>query len=92
MPKPNWVSIQHLSTAQIELSIECGNHPELCDILKDNIGEPFEILLGHIAAYCEVMVDGMYMPEEIDILCDKLTDKLRQKRSLIVLPTSRLVH
>lgn len=88
----NWSTVHSFSTPLVELSLEVSYHPELCDIVRANAGEPFEIMLGHIAAYCEVIVDGLYMPDELDKLCDKLTARLRQKRSLIVLPTSGRLH
>lgn len=87
MPAPNWSRVEHMSTEKIELGIECGHHPELLSKLHAMHADTFETRLACVAAYCEVAVDGDYMPAEIDKLCDILTHKLRQMRHLILMPT-----
>jgi len=45
------------------------------------------VKLAHIAAYCEVALDGAYSEEECNVLARILTDKLIAKRtgSLIII-------
>lgn len=66
---------------RIELNKEIQNHPELCDILASQDDREFELLLVQVATYCDVVLDGDYMPQELDRLCGILTDKLRAKRA-----------
>lgn len=90
MPKPNWAHLNYLSAAKVDLAIETSKHPELIGIIIDQPDVSFETRLGHVAAYCEVALDGAYSPDDLDRLCNMLTEKLRQKRSSIVLPTGGL--
>lgn len=43
-------------------------------------------VLGAIAAYCDIALDGTYMPEEIVRLTEILGNRLKQKDSIILLP------
>jgi hypothetical protein len=76
------VIIEHFPIEIIELNKEVGNHPVLMDLLAEQPMHEFEIRLGVIAAYCEVILDGAYTREDILKLCDILTTKLKMKNVL----------
>lgn len=58
-----------------------GLHPKLEAIFT---GLPPEIdfaeRLGHIAAYCDLILDGMYSPDDIAGICGTLVKRLEAKR------------
>jgi len=66
----------------IALKKEVQNHPDLLIALYTATG--FEESIGTIAAYCDVILDGSYSPEDVVKLCDILVMKLKQKGSLIL--------
>lgn len=83
--------LEELPKAQIELNIEITWHPELqacmLEVLAQNGGKyDFSLMLATVAAYCEVIVDDYYIPEEINNLCAVLTNKLREKRQTLLIP------
>lgn len=40
--------------------------------------------VANIAAYCEVILDGIYSPEDFKKICSNLTEKLHKSRILIL--------
>lgn len=85
---PNWGdprNFQMFSEHRNDLAREIPKHPELVELLQKHPQEEFEILLAEIAAYCEVMLDGDYMPEDLDNLSAILYRKLQYKRTGISL-------
>lgn len=74
------------SEARIAMELEVRKHPPLMGALAVAGIQPddFEGKLAEIAAYCKVLVDGMYTPSELDKLCDILFTKLRAKRGGII--------
>jgi hypothetical protein len=68
----------------IELNRELasGLHPQLEGILGSLpafVDMPERI--GHIAAYCELVLDGAYNPDELAKLCGILVERLKDKRT-----------
>ena len=67
----------------IELNRELATdlHPKLVALLH---GLPestaFQDRIAHIAAYCGLVVDGMYDPEQIAKLCALIIPRLQEKR------------
>jgi hypothetical protein len=45
-----------------------------------------EIRMAEIAAYCDIVLDGYYTPEDLEKLADILVRKLKDKNSIIILP------
>lgn len=79
----------------IALNREANKHPQLLEDLRKEEGiDPtnFIQVLECVATYCEVIVDGEYLPADLDKLCGILTRKLYEKRTIIVMPTSPLVQ
>lgn len=58
-------------------------HPQLQAILRKNGGgaDDVDLKLAQIAAYCEVMLDGIYTLEDRIKLCRVLWEKLLLKRN-----------
>lgn len=74
--------------ARIALNIEVKEHPRLrlqiADLVKENPQAEVPEILGVIAAYCGIALDGMYSQEDLDALCNILVQKLRDKRSIVI--------
>ena len=70
----------------IALNQEVGNHPELCELLAKHPPQEFEIRIAEIAAYCGIVLDGYYTPEDLERFADILVRKLKDKNSIIILP------
>ena len=66
----------------MELNKELNNHPLLTSILSPHMS--LEEKIGHIAAYCNVVVDDYYMEEDIEILCHLLLKRLREKSTITI--------
>ena len=69
----------------IELQEEIFQHPELCRLLANHPPQETETRIAEIAAYCNVILDGIYTPAELENLCEVLLRKLREKRTQIIL-------
>lgn len=91
MQKQGKVIIEEFPPERVELNIEITHHPELIiemqRVAAQSGTNDFAIMLGVVAAYCEVVVDGTYTQQEIDKLCTILTNRLREKRQTLLLPT-----
>ena len=77
--------LEYFSPQRLALQQEVMQHPELMTLLANHGGAEWETKLAEIAAYCGVILDGAYLPEELDNLCDILIRKLQEKRTLIIL-------
>ncbi len=64
----------------IQLNQEIVYHPKLQALLANHPMAEWEIKLAEICLYCEVIVDGTYLPEELEKLCVILRDRLILKR------------
>ena len=62
--------------AFLDLAKEVTHHPQL----KLNPAEDFYLNLARIAAYCEVILDGVYTPEDQIAIAERLTEKLYKSR------------
>lgn len=72
----------------IALREEIQHHPDLLTILTVQKEQDFHVHLAEIAAYCSVVLDGLYTHEDQIKLCDILVNKLKAKRVIIVKPFS----
>ena len=58
-----------------------GLHQSLAQILENvDPATSFAERIGHIAAYCDLILDGQYMPEDIANICGELCKRLEAKR------------
>lgn len=73
----------------IALNAELRYHPILQGLLAKHRAEDWEIKMAEIAAYCEVILDGEYLPEQMQklagILHTKLIAKRVDNRSLVII-------
>lgn len=80
------VVIKMFSEAKVALMKEVRDHwPELGKQLIEQESKEWPDQLGTIAAYCNILMDGMYSPGQLEDLTDKLVWKLREKRGAIVI-------
>lgn len=70
----------------IELQAEIQQHEQLLiNLLQLPKDSPMEVKLGEVAAYCQIVLDGMYTQEDVEKLCGILLKKLKQKRTPLIL-------
>lgn len=66
----------------IQLNKELAHHPALLKQLSEGEYKKDDgvVIILHIAAYCDVIVDGTYVEEDLVNLAGILIDKLKAKR------------
>ena len=70
---------------QLALLKEVKRHPKLMYILRvDPVDYDYAHFLAQIAAYYHIVVDGVYSPEELAKLAGILTEKLQEKRKIVL--------
>jgi hypothetical protein len=76
-------SVEMFSDSHIAMNKEITNHPMLLMQLRVDApsGEEGEVL-GTIAAYCNIKMDGVYSRERIENLYPIIVDKLRELRKI----------
>ena len=78
-------SIEMFSEAKIELLREVNKHPDLrLQLAVEATGGDEGAVIGTIAAYCNVVMDGTYHREEIERLYPILVGKLQNMRKIII--------
>jgi len=82
--------IQLFEPELIALRKEIEFHPELKMILKGQESPDIYVHIAEIAAYCEIVLDGTYSRDDILKLCEIMTQKLFQKRSILIVPMIEL--
>ena len=73
-----WVAVNMFPEYLIRLNLETSKHPILLSRLANHQMAEWEVKLAEIANYCEVVLDGDYMPEDIENICNILWKKLLQ--------------
>ena len=66
------------------LNKEVTNHPELMPLLAACPPDDLGARLGEIAAYCNIVLDGVYTPAELDNLAGILVHRLKERNTVIV--------
>lgn len=61
------------------LNLEVSKHPVLLEVLRQQGRMDLETTVGHVAAYCDVILDDYYMEEDLEALFNLLLDRLRKK-------------
>jgi hypothetical protein len=84
----HWAHLNIFPDEIIALNQELVHHPELQELLSNHAAGEWETKMAEIAMYCEVIVNGAYLPEEMVLLAKILTEKLisrrKDNRSLII--------
>jgi len=83
------ITLKMFSQVQIAMMRECKKHPVLMDLLSGVEQDDWGGALAEISAYCLVVMEGEYMPHELEKLYDILTVKLRKRRQIIVETVNR---
>ena len=60
------------------------HHKELQEFLNSKAPLEMEEFFAEVAAYCGVMLDGLYSPADLINLCSVLHGKLFEKRAIIL--------
>jgi hypothetical protein len=76
--------LEYFPPAAQALNLEVRSHPVLLAILQNNGPMDMETMIGHVAAYCNVELDGYYMEEDLEALFILLIDRLRNKSAIVV--------
>jgi len=80
--------LEYFAPARIALQQELRYHPDLIEKLQGQPVDEFEMRLAEIAAHCGVILDGEYLPADLDKLCDILVQRLKEMRGAIATYTS----
>jgi len=75
------VILEYFPPVAIALNEEIQYHPQLMAVLNPSMS--LEEKFGHIAAYCDVVVDDYYLEDDIEILCHLLLQRLKKKSAII---------
>ena len=90
----HWAHINIWPDEFIALNTEITNHPDLVELLANHPAMEWEIRLAEIALFCEVIVDGDYLPEQMQqlagILYRKLIERRKDNRGLVVITSTNL--
>lgn len=73
----------------IALQREIPKHPKLVALLNNHAVADWEVRLAEVANYCEIVLDGDYLPEDIEklagILEKRLIERREDNRGLLIL-------
>ena len=72
--------LEYYPEEYIELQKELRFHPVLLDRLQKFDQKDVELVIAEIAAYCEIVLDGIYVEADIVRLAELMIPKLRAKR------------
>lgn len=75
-----WAHINIFPEEFIQLNREILNHPDLQVRLANHPAGEWEIKIAEIALFCDVIVNGDYLPEEMTNLAGILTKRLIERR------------
>ena len=76
--------LDYFHPARIALNKEVREHPALLAFISSYHPSDFAGIIGEIAAYCNVVMDGMYSEDDLNVLCDMLYWKLKDTRKIII--------
>lgn len=86
-----WAHINIWPEELIQLNRETLNHPKLMERLANHPSGEWEIKIAEIALYCEVILDGHYLPEDMiriaSVLLKRLIAKREDNRSILIIDT-----
>lgn len=78
------LKIDLFSPEKIALLKEVNKNPELCEnCMEYRDADDWGLMLGEIAAYCNVVMDGEYYPAELDKIYVDLMFRLKWKNKFL---------
>jgi len=75
------------SEAKLALGREVVKHPVLVEMLQSYSRDDWGGMLGEIAAYCMITMEGEYLPHELEKLYDILIRELQARRAISINPS-----
>lgn len=76
---------QYFPESYIELSKECLEHPRLMALLYDlPVAADFSARLGVIAAYCNILLDDIYTPADMERIAELCIWRLKERKKTII--------
>lgn len=84
------LSLEEFTESRVLLMREVNNHPKLVATLRNSIDDEWETYVGHIAAFCGVVLDDVYLPEQLDRIYTTLYNRLRAERSPLIMPNRNI--
>lgn len=84
LPDPS-KGVELFSKERLELMKEVNRSPELCAIMEEAQPEDWAEQLAEIAAYCNVMMDGLYSQADLEHLYPQLVMRLQKRRTPIMM-------
>jgi len=84
MKRRGFTKLEMFSPARIALMRECRKHPALMEKLEIYKQDEWTEILGEVAAHLNIIIDGLYLPDELDRMAGKLYDELKKSRSIII--------
>lgn len=81
--------LEYFDSRRIALQRELAFHPDVQELLEKHCGSvaKFEVILAEISSLFGIILDDCYSQEDLNNLCEILTKKLYEKRSVIILAT-----
>ncbi len=73
-------TLVYFSTARVAMQTECNRHPVLIAQLMGMDDPDWADQIGEIAAYCNVAMDGLYSPDDLEVLYPQLTKRMTDTR------------
>jgi hypothetical protein len=74
------VKLVYFSTARVALNQECTYHPVLLAQLMELTDPDWAEQIAEIAAYCNVIMDGIYSEDDLEVLYPQLTKRMIDTR------------
>jgi len=69
---------------RLALQQELQFHPDVVEKLQRYRADNFELILSEICSVFGIVLDGDYLPEDLNCVCEILTKKLYERRSGIL--------
>ena len=83
------VTLEYFSQAKTLMLIAAQKHPVLVSQCANfNQRDQWPEIVGEIAAYCNVHMDGAYVPHELEALYPKLEERLSRMPVMLAAPQS----
>ena len=78
--------LEFFDPRRLALQQELTKHPDIAARIGNHIGSnaQFEMILAELCAEFFIIIDGDYTQEGLDNLCDILTQRLMERRTLIL--------
>lgn len=76
----HWHTLNIFPQPFIDLQRELPHHPILQSMLAQLPAAEWELRLAQIAQYCSIVLDGSYLPEDIEKICSILVKRLVELR------------